>query len=339
LPHVTIVTPTYNPGRYARECVDSVLAQTYSDFELVVVDDGSTDGTPDLVASYRDPRVRLVRLPHRGLRALAETYNAALRAGTGELVAVLEGDDTWPADKLAVQVRGFDDPSVQLSWGAGYEVDPDGRVLEVSRGAPVDGRDVRIPTAELFRQLLREYVLSPSITVMCRRAALDRVGGFRQDGSAHYVDLPTWLLLLARSPGVALYHGHILGNWRRHAAQTTTRHGHALRRERWRVVREVAAQLDPGAREAVGWTEALERENWARWCIGAGRAALRAGRFDRARRLHAAALRRGPGVSFRLKAISGLASAAIGVDLQTTWRRVRAKRRGRGADGVPLGGT
>ncbi len=334
MPRVTVVTPTYDAGPFVRQCVESVLSQTFADWELVVVDDGSTDGTPDVVASYRDPRVRCVRLPHRGLRALAATYNEALRIGTGDLVAVLEGDDYWPADKLAVQVRGFDDPEVQLSWGAGYEVDPEGRVLEVSRGAPVDGVDRRMPTGELFRELLREYVLSPSITVMARRAALDRIGGFRQDGSAHYVDLPTWLLLLARNPGVALYHGHVVGCWRRHPAQTTTRIGHDLRRERWRVIREVAAALDPAARAAVGWTPAVERANWARRCIGCGRAALRAGRFERARRLHAAVLRRAPGIGFRLKALSGLASAAIGVDLPTTWRRVRRKRRGQGVDGA-----
>lgn len=325
MPRVTVVTAAYQAGRFVRQCVESVLAQTFADWELIVADDGSTDGTPEVVESYRDPRVRCVRLPHRGLRALAATYNAALRAGTGDLVAVLEGDDFWPEDKLAVQVRGFDDPAVQLSWGAGHEVDAEGRVREVSRGAPVDGVDRRLPTAELFRQLTRAYVLSPSITVMARRAALDRIGGFRQDGSAHYVDLPTWLLLLAHSPGVALYHGHVLGCWRRHASQTTARHGHLLVRERWRVVRQVTASLDPRALEAVGWTPALARANWARWCIGCGRAALRAGRFDRARRLNAAALRRAPGVVLRLKALSGLASSAAGLDLPTAWRGLRGR--------------
>lgn len=325
MPRVTVVAATYDAGRFVRQCVESVLAQTFEDWELIVADDGSTDGTPDRVESYRDPRVRCVRLPHRGLRALAATYNAALRLGTGELVAVLEGDDFWPADKLAVQVRGFDDPAVQLSWGAGYEVEVDGRVREVSRGAPVDGVDRRVPVGELFRQLTRSYVLSPSITVMARRAALDRIRGFRQDGSAHYVDLPTWLLLLARNPGVALYHGHVLGCWRRHPSQTTARRGHRLVRERWRVVREVTASLDPGERAAVGWTPAEERANWARWCLGCGRAALRAGRFDRARRLSTAALRRSPGVALRLKALSGLASAATRIDLPSTWRRLRGR--------------
>lgn len=325
MPRVTVVTPTFNAASYVRQCVESVLAQSFEDWELVVVDDGSTDGTPDIVESYRDPRVRCLRHPHRGLRALAETYNAALAAGTGDLVAVLEGDDYWPADKLEIQVRGFDDSAVQLSWGAGLEVDPEGRPLKVARGATVDGLDQRFTTSELFHSLLRSYVLSPSITVMARREALDRIGGFRQDGSRHYVDLPTWLLVLARNPGVALYHGRVVGCWRRHPAQTTSRHAHALIRERWRVIRDVVSTLEPDAREELGWTDALARENRARWYLGAGRAALRAGRFDRARRLHLEALRRGSGVALRLRALSGVAASASRLDLPGTWRRLRGR--------------
>jgi glycosyltransferase involved in cell wall biosynthesis len=325
MPRVTIVTPTYNAARFVRECVDSVLAQTFEDWELVVVDDGSTDGTPDLVEATRDPRVKVIRLPHRGLRALAETYNHALAASQGELVAVLEGDDYWPPEKLAVQVRGFDDPAVQLSWGAGHDVDVGGRFLRVTRQTPVDGKVHRFPNGKVFRQLLRSYILCPSVTIMMRRAALDRIGGFRQDGTAHYVDLPTCLLVLAKNPGVALYHGHVLGSWRRYPSQTTQRHYAKIRRERWRVVREVARQLEPEERARVGWTAELERYNWARWIIGCGRAALRHGRFDRARRLHLAALAGGPGIPVRVKALSGLASSTFSVDLPTLWHRLAGR--------------
>jgi glycosyltransferase involved in cell wall biosynthesis len=330
-PLVTVVTATYNSAPFVRQCVESVLAQTYARWELVVADDGSTDGTADVAAGYGDPRIRVLRLPHRGLRAgaLAATYNAALAASAGELVAVLEGDDFWPADKLEVQVRGFADPEVQLSWGAGEWVGEDGRLLEVQRFAPAGSGDRRLATGDLFRLLVREYVTSPSITVMVRRSALDRIGGFRQEGSSHYVDLPTWLPLLARNPGAALWHDHVLGSWRRYPHQTTSRYGFRMRRERWRVVREVVEALDAEALARVGWTPALTRANWAEWAIGCGRAALRAGRFDRARRLHAAVLRAGPGVHYRAKALGGLVSASTGVDLPGAWRALRVRLRGR----------
>jgi glycosyltransferase involved in cell wall biosynthesis len=324
-PNVTIVTPTFNAARFVRRCVESVLAQTFTDWELVVADDGSSDGTPEVAASYGDPRIRVLRLPHRGLRALAETYNHALRAGSGELVAVLEGDDWWPPDKLAVQVRGFDRPAVQLSWGVGLEVDLEGRTLKTERLLPAGSGDQVFTTAEIFQRVLREWILSPSITVMARRSALEGAGCFRQDGSAHYVDLPTWLTLLARAPGEVVWHDHVVGYWQRHAAQTTSRHGHRMRRERWRVIREVVSRLDPATLSAVGWTEALAAANRAEWLIGLGRATLRAGRFDRARRLHLAALGDGPGLRYRSKGLSGLLSSCLHVDLPTAWRRLRGR--------------
>ena len=116
-PLVSILTPAYQQLGYIRRCIESVLAQSYARWELVVADDGSTDGTPEAVEAYRDARIQVLRLPHRGLGALAETYNAALARTSGPLVAILEGDDRWPPDKLALQVPVFEDEGVALSWG------------------------------------------------------------------------------------------------------------------------------------------------------------------------------------------------------------------------------
>src|SRR5688500_648199 len=91
-PRVSIISPVYNADRYIGACIDSVLAQTFTDWEQIIVDDGSTDQTEAVVRKYNDPRIRYVRLPHRGLPALAESYNVALRDARGALIAVLEGD-------------------------------------------------------------------------------------------------------------------------------------------------------------------------------------------------------------------------------------------------------
>src|SRR5258707_3339207 len=97
-PLVTILSPAYNQRRYIGQCIESALSQTYPQWEQIIVDDGSTDGTREIVAEYGDPRIRLICLPHRGLGALAQSYNAALAAARGSLVGILEGDDAWPAD-------------------------------------------------------------------------------------------------------------------------------------------------------------------------------------------------------------------------------------------------
>lgn len=325
-PLVTILTPAYRAARFVGPCLSSVLAQTYPHWRLVLVDDGSDDGTADLAAAVGDPRIEVLRLPHRGLSALASTYNTALAAGSGPLVAILEADDLWPEDKLEVQVRGFEDPAVVLSWGAGLDVDLDGATIREVRLAPRGTGDVRLAASELFRLLLTRDVLLPTAAVMMRREALLAAGGFVRSGASHYVDLPTFLRVLTRHPeGVALWHDHVLGSWRRYAAQTTLKHAATIGRQRWRVVRNATRAAPAQALATLGFTAADARETRARWAIACARAALSRGRFDRARRLFAGALRMHAAV--RRRALVGLLSASVRLDLSAAWRRLRARRR------------
>jgi glycosyltransferase involved in cell wall biosynthesis len=211
--------PTYNHARFVSEAVESVLSQTYQDWELVVVDDGSTDGTLDIVRRYRDPRIRVIERAHHGLNALGGAYRSALENSSAPLVAILEGDDRWPPDKLARQVPDFDDPDVVLSYGAGWMIDECG--CTYGRVTPL-APDVRVnrPIGTIVPSLLPvNPILSP--TVVLRRTALETVGGFWQPDGVPYVDHPTWLLLALA--GTFAYHDAAVGSWRRHAAQWTTR--------------------------------------------------------------------------------------------------------------------
>ena len=96
----------YNGAKYLREAIDSVLAQTFSSFELIIVDDGSTDGTMEILNTYSDPRIRLIR-NERNL-GLAAARNRAFAAARGEFVAIHDADDASAPDRLAVQVSYFD---------------------------------------------------------------------------------------------------------------------------------------------------------------------------------------------------------------------------------------
>src|SRR5262245_61272643 len=116
-PMVSIITPTYNHAEFLADCVESVLRQTFTSWEQIVVDDGSTDATPDVMARFRDPRIKYVRQQRCGLERLAETYNRALAMCRAPLIAILEGDDTWPANKLEALVPAFVDEDVVLAYG------------------------------------------------------------------------------------------------------------------------------------------------------------------------------------------------------------------------------
>ncbi len=117
----------YNVARFLREAVDSVLAQTFADFELVVIDDGSTDDSAAILATYADPRLVVIRQPNAGLIA---SLNAGIRAARGELIARMDPDDRCEPNRLAVQVAYLDaHPEVTLLGSAVATMDEDGRPL------------------------------------------------------------------------------------------------------------------------------------------------------------------------------------------------------------------
>lgn len=99
---VSVIIPAYNCEAYAGEAVGSALAQTYRDVEVIVVDDGSTDDTPDVLAAISDPRLHVIRQPNRGISA---ARNAGLDAATGAYIAFLDADDRWLPTKLERQLR------------------------------------------------------------------------------------------------------------------------------------------------------------------------------------------------------------------------------------------
>ena len=127
-PKVTGGDPTYQHAAFIGECIRSVLAQTFDDWEMVVVDDGSDDGTADIAESFDDPRIAVLRRPHEGASGLGRAYASALAVTTAPIVAILEGDDTWPPYKLERQLPLFDRPAVVLSYGAADLIDDHGCV-------------------------------------------------------------------------------------------------------------------------------------------------------------------------------------------------------------------
>jgi Glycosyl transferase family 2 len=136
LPMVTAMVATYNYERYLGRALDSVLAQDYpaDRLEIVVIDDGSTDGTPELLERYRTAfpdRVRVIRQLNAGNKAAA---NAAVAAARGDVLAMLDADDTWPQGKTRLQVqRLLDDPTLGLVYCDQEIIDSEDRVLRPSR--------------------------------------------------------------------------------------------------------------------------------------------------------------------------------------------------------------
>jgi glycosyltransferase involved in cell wall biosynthesis len=158
---VTVLLPVHDGERYLAGAVESILAQTFSDFELLAIDDGSRDGSAALLERYarRDPRVRLVRRAHAGL---VETLNAGLDLARGALVARMDADDVALARRLELQVARLDRNPDLVCVGGAYEViDAKGRRIDLVRppeapeqilAAALEGRSPICHPAALYRR-------------------------------------------------------------------------------------------------------------------------------------------------------------------------------------------
>lgn len=183
---------------------------------------------------YGDPRVRYFHQSNRGIAALAYTYNRALSLAKGEVIAILEGDDLWPPDKLALMVPLFDDPGVVLAWGEAQDVDGAGKL---SRVAPRTYRQrARLPRSILFNDPVGSatpYLLTASgqammttSTVLIRASALARIGGFQDPPGTCPIDIPTFVELSRM--GKFHYLPRMVGYRRRHFRSATLQLVHVM---------------------------------------------------------------------------------------------------------------
>jgi glycosyltransferase involved in cell wall biosynthesis len=224
MPTVSVIVPIYNQERFIRETVDSVLAQDHDDVELVLSDDGSTDGTPAILREYaeRDPRrVKVVTAPRN--QGIAAAFNQALDAHTGDYIAWLGGDDVMLPGKLSRQVQVLE--ADRQAIGCCHDADvfdsasgrSYGRFTEVYNGR----RGVRDGGIELL--LDPTYMMLPS-TMMIRSAA---VAGLRFDARIRVSN--DWLFdieLFQRGRVIGL--DDVLARYRRHERNATSQTSDAL---------------------------------------------------------------------------------------------------------------
>ncbi|MEM9666332.1 MAG: glycosyltransferase family 2 protein [Bacteroidota bacterium] len=234
---VSIITPTYNHAPYIGACIDRVKAQRYPHWELFVLDDGSPDGTAAVAERHADgdSRIHVWRREHKGPERLVELYNHGLERSRGAFVAILEGDDYWPDDKLQVQLQAFE-PDAVMSFGLCRVVQPDEAFMYVApriSTVPTAARSNR-PAGAALHELLRLHNFVPAVTAMVRRDALERIGGFQSGHGMVQVDLATWCHLALEGPFQFI--DHELGFWRRHEHSITTTRVAQMARSRHRFM-------------------------------------------------------------------------------------------------------
>jgi glycosyltransferase involved in cell wall biosynthesis len=237
LPLVSIVTPSYNQGRFIEQTIRSVIAQDYPNLEYIVVDGGSSDGTLDVLRRY-EGRLRWISEPDRGQ---SEAINKGFRLARGEIVAWLNSDDTYLPGAVAKAVAYLQGhPQTAMVYGEGYLMDEAGRVT---------GRFPATEPFSLWRLVyFGDYILQQ--TVFWRRSVFDAVGML--DESLHYsMDWDFWIRV-AKCFEIA-YMPEFLGNLREYATAKTFAGGLERFHELAAMMRRHGTRLYPPAYFNYGW--------------------------------------------------------------------------------------
>ncbi len=211
-PRVTVVLPTYNRMRYLPEAVASVRHQTYRRWELVVIDDGSTDDTSAYLRSLGEQRVRVIASSHSGNPAALR--NRGIAVAESDYVAFIDSDDCWLPGKLSAQVDALDrTPEYQWSYTGFEMMDEAGNIRPRAQGSPWDPK-----SGHVLRDLLTTGIVVPTSSVVVRHDLLQAVGRF--DPSLPVAeDLDLWVRLASLSPACAL--GETLARVRFHGDRLT----------------------------------------------------------------------------------------------------------------------
>jgi glycosyltransferase involved in cell wall biosynthesis len=243
-PLVSVVIPAHNAARYIEETLESALGQTYRNLEVIVVDDGSTDTTGEIVerSTRSDDRVRLIRTKNQGVAA---ARNTGIAATTGVYIAMLDADDLWHPEKVGRQVEVFrrGESNVGLVYCLTREIDDGGRVISTWRFPPYEG--------DVYSVLVLVNFVGGGSCALIKRSCLEEIGGFdpeRHLGPAADIKL---LLRIAERYDFAVVPDYLVGY--RRTVDSMSRNVPAMFRSQDLVLLEARSRHPELPRQLFRW--------------------------------------------------------------------------------------
>ena len=184
MPIISVIIPIYNGEKTIRETIESVLNQTFKDFELIAVDDGSTDQTVEIINRIQDSRIKLFSYPNAGL---STSRNRGIAKASGEYISFIDADDLWTADKLESQLKALqENPQAAVAYSWTDCIDESGKFLR--RGGYINVTD------DVYERLLLIDFVEGGSNVLIRKHVFAEVGGFDESFNA-VEDWDMWLRL------------------------------------------------------------------------------------------------------------------------------------------------
>ena len=221
---VSVITASYNAGRFIEETIKSVLDQTYENLELIIVDDCSTDNTDEIVSKYIkvDSRVKFYKLEKNSGAAVVR--NTALEKAEGRFIAFLDSDDVWDRKKLEKQISFMKSNNYGFSFTSYRLMKEDGELLN---------KEVRVPKEVKYTDLLKNTIIA-CLTVIIDR---DMIGDFRMPLVRAGQDTATWLSIL-RKGNIAYGYDEVLASYRLVEGSISSNKFKALKRT-WNTYRNI----------------------------------------------------------------------------------------------------
>lgn len=182
---VSIITPCYNSSSHIKETIESVLAQTYQDWEMIIIDDFSQDNSVAIISDYlkTDHRIKLIELNENVMAA--EARNIGLREATGQFIAFLDSDDTWLPEKLEYQLQYMISNHIAFSFTSYYQMSVNGRLKK---------KIIKVPKSIDYAGYCRNTIIG-SLTVIIDR---NKTGDFEMPNIRSSHDMALWLLIIRR---------------------------------------------------------------------------------------------------------------------------------------------
>ena len=185
-PLVSVVIPTYNHARYLARVLQSVLDQTYVNWEAIVIDNHSTDNTDEVMASFADPRIIYLKIHNNGV--IAASRNAGIRAAKGEWVAFLDSDDWWTVDKLKVSIAAAEKELVDVVYHDLYIVV---KLNQINFKKKIGGWALG---NNAYKDLLTNGNALANSSVIIKKIILEKIGGLSEDpAKIAWEDYDCWL--------------------------------------------------------------------------------------------------------------------------------------------------
>jgi len=199
LPVISVIIPAYNSEKTISSTIESVLNQTFTNFELIIINDGSQDSTLNIISQFQDSRIRVFSFENAGGNV---SRNRGLNRALGDFVSFLDADDIWKTDKLATQLKALEEsPQAAVAYSWTDYIDENGNFTYPGRRTAING--------DVYEELLIANFLENGSNPLIRKPILIALGGFDESLNAAQ-DWDMWLRLAAKFEFVCVPSVHIL---------------------------------------------------------------------------------------------------------------------------------